>query len=100
MKVRLLPLALTAFISGCIVLPVTDPTHYNKCEISSDKKTIKVFNLHEDNNNYYSIGGILLLPLTGVVSGTYVAVHNVYHLGEEIIVCGSQESDNQEPVLD
>lgn len=41
MKVRLLPLALTAFISGCIVLPVTDPTHYNKCEISSDKKHLK-----------------------------------------------------------
>lgn len=76
------------FLSSCAVIPVKDHSHINKCEISSDKKTLKVMDFADESNTYYSISGVILLPITGVVSGVYVAVNNVYHLGEEKIVCG------------
>jgi hypothetical protein len=75
------------YLSGCIVLPEKDASHKNKCEISTDRKTLKVFDTAKNTNSYYSISGIILLPLTGMISGTYVAVNNVYHLGEETLVC-------------
>ncbi|WP_171040861.1 hypothetical protein [Pseudoalteromonas phenolica] len=75
-------------LSSCVVVPIKDDNHVNKCEISSDKKTLKVIDLAKESNTYYSISGIILLPITGVVSGVYVAVNNIYHLGEEIIICG------------
>jgi len=75
-------------IGGCMVLPENDPTYANKCEISSDRKTLKVIDASKDTNSYYSISGLILLPVSGVVSGTYVAINNVYHMGEEKIVCG------------
>ena len=74
--------------TGCIVVPEKDHNHVSKCEISSDHKTLRVVDLAKETNSYYSISGLILYPLTGVVSGTYVAVNNVYHLGEEKIVCG------------
>jgi hypothetical protein len=81
-------LILLIFLSGCIVVPDKDKTHTNKCEISSDKKTLRIVDVAKGTNSYYSIESFWLLPLTGVVSGTYVAVNNIYHLGEETIVCG------------
>ena len=74
-------------LSGCIVIPKKDNNHTNKCEISSDRMTLRVVDLAKETNSYYSINGLWLYPLTGAVSGTYVAVNNVYHLGEETIVC-------------
>ena len=78
---------------ACVVLPVTDESRVNKCEISSDRKTLKVVNAFKDTNTYYSISGVLLIPITGVVSGTYVAINNIYHLGEEKLVCGSGKKE-------
>jgi hypothetical protein len=74
-------------ISGCIVVPGKDNSHTNKCEISSDRKTLKVIDLAKGTNSYYSISGLFLYPLSAAVSGTYVAVNNIYHYGEETIVC-------------
>lgn len=90
------PLVLLALstLSGCIVVPETDTAKVNRCEISSDRKTLKVINGFEDTNTFYSISGLLLLPISGVVSGTYVAINNVYHLGEERIVCGRPKERN------
>ena len=79
-------------LSACIVVPDTDTAKVNKCEISSDRKTLKVVNGFEDTNTFYSISGLLLIPISGVVSGTYVAINNVYHLGEETLVCGSENA--------
>lgn len=76
-------------LSGCVVIPTEDLSSVNKCEISSDRKTLKIVNGFKETNSFYSISGLLLLPITGVVSGTYVAINNIYHLGEEKIVCGS-----------
>tara|TARA_R110000751_G_scaffold15290_7_gene49677 strand:- start:76060 stop:76302 length:243 start_codon:yes stop_codon:yes gene_type:complete len=75
-------------ISGCVVVPIVDFSSVNKCEISSDRKTLRIINGFKATNTYYSISGLLLLPITGVVSGAYVAINNIYHIGEETIVCG------------
>ena len=79
--------------TGCMVVPEIDGTKVNRCEISSDKKTLRIYDAHEDAGLYYSISGLILVPLTGVVSGTYVAINNIYHLGEERIVCGPAPKD-------
>ncbi|WP_394224034.1 hypothetical protein [Alteromonas gracilis] len=89
MKLLLLLSFCILLLSGCIVVPETDTAKVNKCEISSDRKTLKVVNGFEETNTFYSISGIALLPITGIVSGTYVAINNIYHLGEETLVCGS-----------
>ncbi|MGX5913221.1 hypothetical protein ACR0ST_00615 [Aliidiomarina sp. Khilg15.8] len=91
MKNAILVFAAVVLASGCVVVPQDDVAKVNRCEISSDRKTLKVINGFEDTNTFYSISGLVLLPLTGVVSGTYVAVNNIYHLGEERLVCGKKE---------
>jgi hypothetical protein len=83
-------------VSGCVVVPTEDLSSVNKCEISSDRKTLKIINGFEDTNTYYSISGLLLIPITGVVSGAYVAINNIYHLGEERIVCGSAKQKHKQ----
>jgi len=70
-----------------VVVPVNDVSSVNKCEISIDRKTLKIINGFEETNTYYSISGLVLVPITGVVSGTYVAINNIYRIGEEAIVC-------------
>lgn len=75
--------------SGCVVVPTVDNTHTKRCEISSDHKTLKVVDLADETNSFYSISGLVLYPITAIASGTYVAVNNVYHYGEEKIVCSS-----------
>lgn len=89
MKKKVIILILAMMLSSCIVVPSTDQAYVNKCEISSDRKTLKVIDVAKDTNSYYSISGIILLPLSGVVSGIYVAVNNVYHLSEEKLVCAN-----------
>lgn len=76
-------------LTGCVVMPMKDHGHINKCEISSDRKYLKIIDIAKDSNSYYSISGVILLPISGVVSGVYVGVNNIYHLGEERIRCGS-----------
>lgn len=86
---RFLPIFVVLLVlSGCVVVPTKDIASVNECEISSDRKTLKIVNGFEETNTYYSISGLLLVPISGVVSGTYVAINNIYHFGEEKIVCG------------
>lgn len=87
MKNIIITLLLSFLLTGCVVLPTNDSTHHNKCEISSDRKTLKVIDLAKETNSYYSVSGLFLFPVTGVISGTFVTVNNIYHLGEETIVC-------------
>lgn len=76
-------------ITACVVVPTTDLSSVNKCEISTGRKTLRIINGFEDTNTYYSISGLILIPVTGVVSGTYVVINNIYHMGEEAIICGT-----------
>jgi len=80
------------FLSGCVVLPVVDHSYVNKCEISSDRKVLKVVDAAKGSNSFYSISGVILLPITGVISGIYVGVNNIYHLGEEKLICGGSKT--------
>jgi hypothetical protein len=77
----------SVLLAGCAVVPKKYSTHHNKCEISSDRKTLKVVGLAKETNSYYSISRLFLFPITGVIAGTFVEVNNIYHLGEETIVC-------------
>jgi hypothetical protein len=87
MKYTLSVLVLSFLLIGCIVVPEKISSSHSMCEISSDKKTLRIVDLAKGTNSYYSISGVVLLPITGIISGTYVAVNNVYHLGEKTIVC-------------
>lgn len=91
MKKVSLVFAISILLSGCVVVPETDVANVNRCEISSDRKTLKIINGFEDTNTFYSISGLVLLPISGVVSGTYVAINNVYNLGEQGIDCGPEK---------
>jgi hypothetical protein len=86
LKIRLCVFLFLLSTSGCVIVPTNDLSSVNKCEISSDRKTLKIINGFEDTNTYYSISGLLLMPITGVVSGAYVAINNIYHIGEEAVV--------------
>lgn len=83
-------------LSACVVVPEVDQANVNRCEISSDRKTLKIVNGFEQSNTFYSITGLVLVPISGVVSGTYVAINNVYNLGEERIVCGPEDATTVE----
>ncbi|WP_448555046.1 hypothetical protein [Thalassotalea montiporae] len=90
---RCIATCLATSLTACVVVPVTDHSYQAKCEISSDRKILKIVDGYKDNNTYYSISGVILLPITGIVSGAYVAVNNIYHLGEETIVCGKETAN-------
>lgn len=76
------------FTTGCVVIPETDKTYVAKCEISADRKTLKIIDLAKELNMYYSLGGVFLVPISGIVSSTYVAINNTYYYGKEKIICG------------
>ena len=90
-KVLISLLLISLTISSCAVIPVSKKFHLNKCNISSDKKTLKIIDVAKETNTYYSISGIMLTPIiipaTAIISGSYVLVNNIYNLGEEKIRC-------------
>ena len=83
---------LLALNSGCVAVPYPAEGHSTRCEISTDRLTLKVIDLAKETDSYYTVEGYLvspiLVPTTAIISGVYVLVHNTYHLGEEKIVCG------------
>ncbi|WP_082633221.1 hypothetical protein [Lacimicrobium alkaliphilum] len=96
---RLFFLSLSVIVSGCIALPVNESEESNTvtCELSSDRKVLKVVDVAKDSNSYYSISGIILtpilLPSTAIISGSYVLINNLYHIGEKNIVCGENNKE-------
>ena len=92
-RVLLSTALVSLLVNGCVVVPTKDTTHTNHCEISSDRKTLKVINAATVSNSYYSISGLFLYPITGIVSGVYVAVNNIYNYGEEKIKCSSKSTN-------
>lgn len=92
MKIKLALISVTILLSSCMVVPTIDYSYANRCEISSDRKTLRVIDAAKGSNSYYSISGLIVYPISGIVSGIYVAVNNVYHYGEEKIVCRSEKT--------
>lgn len=80
-------------ISGCVVVPELDDSPTHQCGLSTDKKTLKIVNLLDGDTSFYQwndeLLAIITLPTSAIVSGAYVAVNNVYHIGEKAIKCGN-----------
>jgi hypothetical protein len=62
-----------------------------QCSLSTDKKTLKVVNLLDGDTTFYAwqdeIISVITLPSSAIISSVYVAVNNVYHIGEKKIKC-------------
>lgn len=91
MKQTITLIFLILTISACATVPVSDKRYVKRCGVSSDKKTLKIIDVAKETDTYYSVSGILLtpiiVPVTAVISGSYVLINNLYNLGEEKIKC-------------
>ncbi len=87
----LLVFSLITVISSCVAVPATDVSHVGRCGVSSDHKTLKIVDVAQVTNSYYSISGYvltpILLPTTAIISGIYVLTNNAYYSGKDIIQC-------------
>ena len=92
MRKLLIALLVSFSVTGCITVAVPADHQAKRCEISTDRMTLKVIDLAKETNSYYTAEGYLvspiLVPTTAIVSGAYVLVHNTYYYGKEKIVCG------------
>ena len=90
MKLALLVMTFV-ILNGCITVPVKSSEQNKVCELSSDKKTLKVIDVAKETNTFYNVSGIILSPIlvptSAIISGTFVLINNIYHYGEEKIVC-------------
>jgi uncharacterized protein YceK len=89
---KLLIVVLVLLISGCVVVPETVPSDGYQCGMSSDKKVLKIKNLTDGDTSFYEWNdeflAVISIPTSAIISGTYVLVNNIYHVGEKIIKCG------------
>lgn len=97
MKKCILLGSLTTLLYGCITVPVVDKSHTHKCELSTNMKVLKIVDVAEETNSFYSVGGLILspilIPTSAIISGTYVLVNNTYHLGEKKVKCGTSKTE-------
>lgn len=99
---------LTVFVlglSGCVVLPKKDYSEKLECGLSSDKKVLRIVNLTDGDTSFYrwsdEMVAFITIPASAIVSGAYVLVNNIYHIGEKTIKCGNHsktKSDQQQEV--
>lgn len=84
-------LLLVASLTGCFSVPSPAKNYERRCEISTDRLTLRVIDVAKETDSYYSIEGYMLSPIlvptTALISGVFVLVNNIYNLGEEKIVC-------------
>jgi len=84
----------TFALSGCVVMPEIDNSQNYQCGLSTDKKTLKVVNLMDGDTSFYKwndeFASIITLPTSAVISSVYVAVNNIYHIGEKQIKCSNK----------
>lgn len=96
MKFKVLVLLLTLSCTACVVVPESDLSEQDKmaqyqCELSTDKKVLKLVNLNDGDTSFYAwndeILAFVTLPASAIISSTYVLVNNIYHIGEKQIKC-------------
>jgi hypothetical protein len=79
-------------ITSCVVVPEKDHSEKYQCELSTDKKVLKLVNLTDGDTSFYQwndeILAIISVPTSAILSGAYVLVNNIYHIGEKKIKCG------------
>lgn len=91
---KLIILLISSALLGCVVMPEVDRSEKYSCALSSDKKYLKVANLMDGDTSFYEwqdeMLSIITFPTTAIISTVYVAVNNVYHIGEKQIKCGKK----------
>lgn len=54
-------------------------------------RVLKLVNLTDGNTSFYEwndeLLAIITIPTSAIISGTYVLVNNIYHIGEKQIKC-------------
>jgi len=82
---------IVALLPSCIVVPHIAERQEFQCALSTDKKTLKVINLTDGDATFYAwqdeMFSFITIPSSAIISGVYVAVNNVYHIGEKHIKC-------------
>lgn len=96
MVFKFISIVLLVCLSGCMVLPVSDPQQSYQCALSTDKKYLKLVNLFDGDTSFYAwedeMASIITVPTTAVLSAIYVSVNNVIHIGEKSIRCSSSKN--------
>ena len=86
-------LLFVVLVSSCVVVPVTETRYVGRCGITHDKKTLKLIDVAKESQTYYDIGGLvlspILIPVTAILSATYIATDEIYQYGKQMIVCRS-----------
>ena len=94
-KIAILILLLSC--TSCVVLPVNVDSQSYQCGLSTDKKTLKVVNLNDGGTAFYEwqdeLFAIISIPTSAIISGTYVLVNNIYHIGEKQIKCDKTKTN-------
>jgi hypothetical protein len=85
-------LLVTLSITSCVVVPEKVNSDKYECALSTDMKILKVVNLTDGDASFYQwtdeMFAIISVPTSAVISGVYVLVNNIYHIGEKKIKCG------------
>ena len=78
--------------NGCVVVPEKDYSKKYQCGLSTEMKVLKLVNLTDGDTSFYEWNdemlAIITIPTSAIISGSYVLVNNVYHIGEKKIKCG------------
>jgi hypothetical protein len=79
-------------ITSCVVVPENVHSAKYKCALSTDMKVLKLVNLTDGDTSFYKwsdeMFAIVSVPTSAIISGAYVLVNNIYHIGEKKIKCG------------
>ncbi len=93
-KIILLLLILSC--TACVVLPEKDLSQKYQCGLSTDMKVLKLVNLTDGDTSFYEwndeILAIITIPTSAIISGSYVLVNNIYHIGEKQIKCSNAKN--------
>jgi len=88
---KIVILLLILSCTSCVVLPEKDHTQKYQCALSTDMKVLKLVNLTDGDTSFYEWNdemlAIITIPTSAIVSGAYVLVNNIYHIGEKQIKC-------------
>ncbi len=86
---------LAALVSGCAVVPYPDEFHVSDCPTRSRQQTLRLVNVlteaQSDGLSSYLLSPIVV-PVSAVVSGSYVLGNNLYNELEQAYKCGGESS--------
>lgn len=88
---KIVVLLLILNCTSCVVLPEKDHSQKYQCALSTDMKVLKLVNLTDGDTSFYEwndeMFAMITIPTSAIISGSYVLVNNIYHIGEKQIKC-------------